>query len=126
MDHAISITNYIDASIANITNGYIRERNLPAKVWNQPWSVISGGESERILSLAIALSLHPQLLLLDEPTSSNDAVTTSKIEHILLESNCTVVIVSHSKQQLKRLCTNIIEFLELLVARCIKGDWHIS
>ena len=39
--------------------------NLPAKTWDQPWNDVSGGEAQR-LSLAIALSLRPKILLLDD------------------------------------------------------------
>ena len=80
-----------------------REWNLPAKTWDQPWNDVSGGEAQR-LSLAIALSLGPKLLLLDEPTSSCDVDTTSKIETTLVERNATIVMVSHSDEQLRRLC----------------------
>ena len=77
--------------------------NLPAKTWDQPWNDVSGGEAQR-LSLAIALALRPQILLLDEPTSSCDAQTTLLIEKSLVERNATFVMVSHSKEQLERLC----------------------
>ena len=61
-------------------------------------------------NLNVALSLHPQMLLLvDEPTSSQMMQLQHQKLQTLLESNCTVVIVSHSKQQLKRLCTKTIE-----------------
>ena len=85
-----------------------REWNLDGNAWDKPWSDISGGEAQRI-SLAIALSLRPKLLLLDEPTSSCDADTTSRIEKTLLESNATFVLVSHSQDQLERVCTSMIE-----------------
>ncbi len=77
--------------------------NLPAKTWDQPWNDVSGGEAQR-LSLAIALALQPKILLLDEPTSSCDAQTTLLIEQSLVERNATIVMVSHSKEQLERLC----------------------
>jgi ABC-type dipeptide/oligopeptide/nickel transport system ATPase subunit len=84
-----------------------REWNLPAKTWDQPWNAVSGGEAQR-LSLAIALSLRPKLLLLDEPTSSCDVDTTSKIEMSLVEMNATIVMVSHSEKQLQRLCPKMV------------------
>ena len=84
-----------------------REWNLPAKTWDQPWNDVSGGEAQR-LSLAIALSLRPKILLLDEPTSSCDVDTTSKIETSLVAMNVTIVMVSHSKEQLQRLCPKMV------------------
>jgi ABC-type iron transport system FetAB ATPase subunit len=80
-----------------------KEWDLPLKTWDQPWNDISGGEAQR-LSLAIALSLRPKLLLLDEPTSSCDADTTKMIERTLIEMNVTLLLVSHSDEQLRRLC----------------------
>ena len=84
------------------------EWNLPSRCWDQSWNDLSGGESQRA-SLAIALSLQPKLLLLDEPTASCDSDSTAKIEKTLIESNTTLLIVSHSQEQLKRCCTGVME-----------------
>lgn len=87
-----------------------QEWNLPDTTWDQPWSDVSGGEAQR-LSLAIALSLRPKgsVLLLDEPTASSDADTTMRVERTLIESNATVLLVSHSEEQVNRFCTSTIE-----------------
>ena len=85
-----------------------KEWGITAQTWNRPWGSISGGEAQRI-SLAIATSLQPKLLLLDEPASNIDAITTMKIEKTLIDRNATVIIVSHSNQQLDRFCTSTID-----------------
>ena len=82
-----------------------KDWEITAQTWNRPWSSISGGEAQRI-SLAISVSLQPKLLLLDEPSSNIDANTTMKIEKTLIDRNATIIIVSHSNQQLDRFCTS--------------------
>ncbi len=84
-----------------------KQWNLPLSTWDRQWSELSGGEAQRA-SLAIALSLQPQLMLLDEPTSSCDKEATLLIEKTLLEQNITLMIVSHSEEQVSRLCTSKI------------------
>lgn len=87
-----------------------REWNLPDKAWDQPWADVSGGEAQR-LSLAIALSIRPTVLLLDEPTASCDADTTERIERSLIENEATVLLVSHSEEQVNRFCSSTIELV---------------
>jgi phosphate transport system ATP-binding protein len=64
---------------------------------------LSGGQQQR-LCIARAISVRPEVILMDEPCSALDPIATAKIEELIdeLRANFTIVIVTHSMQQAAR------------------------
>ncbi len=71
---------------------------------------LSGGQQQR-LCIARAMVLQPEVLLLDEPTSSLDHKAAEAIEGLLLKlkEQCTILVVSHYLEQVQRIADAVVE-----------------
>lgn len=78
----------------------------------QSGASLSGGQQQR-LCIARALAVDPEVLLMDEPASALDPVSTAKIEDLIfqLKSQYTIVIVTHNMQQAARVAERTGFFL---------------
>ncbi|HEX6876468.1 MAG TPA: phosphate ABC transporter ATP-binding protein PstB [Nocardioidaceae bacterium] len=70
---------------------------------NKPGGSLSGGQQQR-LCIARAIAVEPQVLLMDEPASALDPISTAAIEDLIhdLKADYTIVIVTHNMQQAAR------------------------
>ncbi len=91
-----------------------------AALWNevkdklhQSGNSLSGGQQQR-LCIARGVAIKPQVLLLDEPCSALDPISTAKVEELIaeLKSDYTVVIVTHNMQQAAR-CSDYTAYMYL-------------
>lgn len=109
-----------DNAIAGLKLNGVRDRTMldeitekslrSAALWNEvkdelhkPAVSLSGGQQQR-LCIARALAVDPEVLLLDEPCSALDPISTAKIEELItgLKDDYTLVLVTHNMQQAAR------------------------
>jgi phosphate transport system ATP-binding protein len=94
------------ADMDNLVEGSLRGANLWTEVkdrLDKPGSGLSGGQQQR-LCIARTIAVKPDVVLMDEPCSALDPISTLAIEDLIneLKSDYTIVIVTHNMQQAAR------------------------
>jgi len=87
--------------------GYMKDFLFPPEQARTPVGVLSGGERGR-LALAVALAKPGNLLVLDEPTNDLDLETLELFQELLADYAGTVLLVSHDRDFIDRVCTNVL------------------
>ena len=98
-------------------NGYEAESNaeillnglgVPTELHYESMSMLSADMKVKVL-LAQALFDEPDILLMDEPTNHLDAETVNWLENFLMDVSGTVIVVSHDRHFLNKVCTHIVD-----------------
>ncbi len=100
----------------NQINGIVEKALQESFLWDEvkdelkkPATRLSGGQQQR-LCIARAVALRPEVILMDEPCSALDPVSTLKIEELIkkMKDHYTIVIVTHNMQQAQRVADKTI------------------
>jgi phosphate transport system ATP-binding protein len=109
-DNVIAGLKLVGLRKKTLLDEVVEKSLLQAALWEEvkdrlkaPGGSLSGGQQQR-LSIARALAVEPDVLLMDEPTSSLDPQSTTRIENLIesLKKQVTIVIVTHNMQQAAR------------------------
>ena len=112
-------------------NGAVREINAHAYCsWfnfnsaeqNKKISVLSGGEKNR-LNMGLMFKEAGNVLLLDEPTNDLDISTTRSLEEAINSFAGVVLVISHDRYFLDRICTHILAFENNSEVKWFEGNW---
>lgn len=111
LSYALKIHNYPKNEIPGLIENALKESFLWDEVKDElskPAVKLSGGQQQR-LCIARAVVLRPEVILMDEPCSALDPISTNKIEELVLKlkKDFTIVIVTHNMQQAQRISENV-------------------
>jgi phosphate transport system ATP-binding protein len=111
MAYALKIHRFPQNEIPQLIESALKESYLWEEVkddLNKPATKLSGGQQQR-LCIARTVVLRPEVILMDEPCSALDPLSTHKIEDLILslKKNYTIVIVTHNMQQAQRVSDKV-------------------
>lgn len=111
LSYALKIHNYPSIEIPHLIEQALKESFLWDEVkdeLNKPAVKLSGGQQQR-LCIARTVVLRPEVILMDEPCSALDPISTNKIEDLILKlkKDFTIIIVTHNMQQAQRISEKV-------------------
>lgn len=111
MEYALKIHDFPKDNIPKLIEMGLKESYLWEEVKDElkkPAFRLSGGQQQR-LCIARTVVLRPEVILMDEPCSALDPISTSKIEELILKlkEDFTIVIVTHNMQQAQRISDKV-------------------
>lgn len=111
LSYALNIHKYPKTQISGLVESALKESFLWDEVKDdlrKPAVRLSGGQQQR-LCIARTVVLRPEVILMDEPCSALDPISTRKIEDLIvsLKHDYTIVIVTHNMQQAQRISDKV-------------------
>ncbi len=111
LSYALNIHQFPKKEIPQLIESALKESYLWDEVKDdlkKPAVKLSGGQQQR-LCIARAVVLRPEVILMDEPCSSLDPISTNKIEELInsLKKDYTIIIVTHNMQQAQRISDKV-------------------
>jgi phosphate transport system ATP-binding protein len=111
LSYALNIHNFSKSEIPDLVQKALQESYLWDEVKDElkkPAVKLSGGQQQR-LCIARTVVLRPEVILMDEPCSALDPISTNKIEDLILKlkNHYTIVIVTHNMQQALRISDKV-------------------
>ncbi|MFN8436237.1 MAG: phosphate ABC transporter ATP-binding protein PstB [Cytophagales bacterium] len=109
--YGLRIHKYPNSVISGLVEKALKESYLWEEVKNElkmPATRLSGGQQQR-LCIARTVILRPEVILMDEPCSALDPISTQKVEQLILnlKNDYTIIIVTHNMQQAQRISDKV-------------------